>query len=57
MLNLQSLILDIESKRLKLNHATKSFLWHYRLGHIKDKRLTMLHNDGYLGSFDWESIE
>ena len=57
ILNLQSSILNIEFKRLKSNHATNSFQWHCRLGHINDKRLTRLHNDGYLGSFDWKSIE
>ena len=29
ILNLQSSILNIESKRLKSNHAMNSFLWHY----------------------------
>ena len=57
ILNLQSSILNIESKRLKSNHATNSFLWHCRLGHINDKHLTRLHNDGQLDSLDWKSIE
>ena len=47
ILNLQSPILNIDSKRLKSNHAMNSFLWHCQLGHINDKHLTRLHNDGY----------
>ena len=57
ILNLRSSILNIESKKLKSNNAKNSFLWHCRLGHINDKRLTRLHNDDYLGSFDRKSIE
>ena len=57
VLNLHSPNLNIESKRLKSNNSKDSYLWHCHLGHINEKRLTMLHKDGYLGSFDWESIE
>ena len=56
VLNLHSPNLNIESKRLKSNNSKYSYLWHYRLGHINERRLTRLHKDGYLGSFDWESI-
>ena len=52
MLNLYSLNLNIESKRLKSNNFKDSYLWHYHLGDINDKHLTRLHKDGYLGSFD-----
>ena len=52
ILNLQSPILNVESKRLKSNHAMISLLWHCRLDHINDKNLTRLHNDGYLDSFN-----
>ena len=52
MLNLHSLNLNIESKRLKSNNSKDSYLWHYHLGHINEKCLTKLHKDGYLGSFD-----
>ena len=57
VLNLHSPNLNIESKRLKSNNSKDSYLWHCRLGHINERRLTRLHKDGYLGSFDWESIE
>ena len=39
ILNLQSSILNIKSKRLKSNHTTNLYLWHYQLGHINDKHL------------------
>ena len=52
MLNLHNPSLNIESKRLKSNNSKDSYLWHCHLGHINEKRLTRLHKDGYLGSFD-----
>ena len=32
-------------------------MWHCRLGHISEKRMKKLHNDGLLTSFDFESYE
>ena len=57
VLNLHSPNLNIESKRLKSNNSKDSYLWHYRLGHINERRLTRLHKDGYFGSFNLELIE
>ena len=57
VLNLQSSILNIESKKLKSNNSRDSYLWHHHLGHVNKKYLTKLHKDGYLDSFDWESFE
>ena len=57
VLDLTSSILNIDTKRLKSNNPKDSYLWHYHLGHVSEKRLIKLHKDGYLGSFNWESIE
>ena len=32
-------------------------LWHHRLGHINEKRIKKLHEDGLLGQVDWESLD
>ena len=32
-------------------------LWHYRLGHINEKRISKLHQVGLLNSFDFESYD
>ena len=34
-----------------------TYLWHYRLGHINEKRILKLHQHGLLNSFDYESFE
>ena len=56
-------VLDLESnseilnvqvnKKPRLNN--RSYLWHCRLGHINETRLSRLHHDGYLDSMDLES--
>ena len=48
---------NINTKRVKINDLNPTYLWHYRLGHINKKRISKLHVDGYLDSFDLESIE
>jgi hypothetical protein len=34
-----------------------TFIWHYHLGHINEKRIDRLHKDGLLSSFDFESFD
>ena len=37
--------------------SNQTYLWHCRLGHINEKRISKLHKDGYLDKFDFESYE
>ena len=41
----------------KRDNLKSSYLWHCRLGHISDRRMTELHKCGSLGSFDYESFD
>ena len=50
-------IYNINMKRFKSNDLNTTYLWHCRLGHIKEKRISKLHQDGLLHSFDFESYE
>jgi hypothetical protein len=58
-------ILDLEdkpiynsnAKRLQPNDLNPTFIWHYRLGHINEKRIEKFHKDGLLSSFDFESFD
>ena len=34
-----------------------TYLWHCHLGHINEKHISKLHKDGFLDSFNFESIE
>ena len=34
-----------------------TYFWHCRLGHINEKQISKLHQDGLLDSFDFESYE
>ena len=48
-------IYNINTKRLKSNNLNPTYFWHCRLGHINEKRISKLHQDGLLDSFDFES--
>ena len=50
-------IYNINTKRFRSNDLNTTYLWHYRLGHINKKRISNLHQDGLLHSFDFESYE
>ena len=58
-------LIDVSSYNLQMNATLKkskqdvneAYLWCFRLGHIGDGRLQKLHNDAYLGEFDYESFE
>jgi putative heme degradation protein len=50
-------ICNINAKRAWLNDLNPTFIWHYRLGHINEKRIERLHKDGLLSSFDFESFD
>ncbi|MCR2847896.1 DDE-type integrase/transposase/recombinase [Weizmannia coagulans] len=50
-------IFNVNAKRFKSNDLNPTYLWHCRLCHINEKRITKLHKDGLLNSFDLESYE
>jgi hypothetical protein len=53
VLNLDdSPICNISSKRSRPNDLSPTYIWHCHLGHISEKRMKKLHNDGLLTSFD-----
>lgn len=57
ILDLEMPIYNINTKRFKSNDSNPTYLWHCRLGHINEKRISKLHKDGFLDSFDFESYE
>ena len=56
-LNNQKSIYNVDSKRVKTNELNPAYIWHCRLGHANEKRISKLHRDGALGSFDLESFD
>ena len=50
-------IYNITSKKTKPNELNPTYLWHCRLSHINENRISKLHKDGLLDSFDFESFE
>ena len=57
VLDLDMPVLNINTKRIKSNDSNPTYLWHCCLGHINEKRISRLHKDGLLDSFDFESYE
>jgi hypothetical protein len=52
-----SLFITLMQKRLRPNDLNPTIIWHCRLGHINEKCIEKLHNDGLLSSFDFESFD
>ena len=50
-------VYNINVKRHKPNEINPTYIWHCRLGHISQKRMKKLHDDGILTSFEFESFE
>ena len=50
-------VLNINNKRLKVSHENNTLLWHYRLGHISEKRIKKLQDSNLLGLIDCDTIE
>ena len=48
---------NIDTKRFKSNDLNPTYFWHCRLGHVNEKRILQLHQDGLIHSFDLESFE
>ena len=58
ILDMSNPILNInDNKRQKGDNLKLSYLWHYRLGHISERRKFELLKCGSLGSFDYESFD
>ena len=58
ILNLEGeYVYNINGKRLKPNGLNTTYFWHSRLGHISEKRMKKLHDDGLLNSYYFESFE
>ena len=61
VINLQnsnnSHVYNITTKKFKSNDLNSTYLWHCRLGHINEKRISKLHQVGLLNSFDFESYD
>ncbi|KAL8127555.1 hypothetical protein AgCh_014458 [Apium graveolens] len=43
-----------DNKRIKMKDSNQTCLWYCRLGHINEKRISKLHQDGYLDKFIFE---
>jgi gag-polypeptide of LTR copia-type/GAG-pre-integrase domain/Zinc knuckle len=52
VIDLGTPIYNISTKRLKASNNNSSLMWHCRLGHINEKRIKKLQEDGLLGQFD-----
>ena len=50
-------IYNINTKKFKSNDLNTTYLWHCRLSHINEKRISTLHKHGILNSFDFESYD
>ena len=52
----QRAICNVNTKRLKIDGTNETRLWHCRLGHISEKRLSALHKCGLLSPFEFDQI-
>ena len=50
-------IYNIDTKRFKSNDLNPTYFWNCRLGHVNEKHILKLHQDGLIHSFDLESFE
>ncbi|KAL4353618.1 hypothetical protein GQ457_06G011980 [Hibiscus cannabinus] len=57
ILNQENMIFNINTKRLKTNGSNQTYLWHCRLGHISERRISKLHKDGLLDPFVFEQLD
>src|SRR6516165_5737465 len=48
---------NVTNKRLKISDVNKTYLWHCRLGHINETRISTLWKGGYLDRFDFHSYD
>ena len=52
-----SSIYNVNNKRFKSDDLNQTVIWHCRLGHIGEKRISTLHKCGLLSPFEFTSIE
>ena len=52
-----NLILNVNNNKRKESSYNETYLWHCRLGHIGEKRLSKLHKEGLLGLSNYESYD
>jgi hypothetical protein len=57
ILDLVTHINSVDAKRCKHSDDNATYIWHCRLGHVGIKRMKKLHNDGLLGSLDFDSFD
>ncbi|KAK8690315.1 hypothetical protein V6N13_089009 [Hibiscus sabdariffa] len=57
ILNQENEIFNINTKRSKTNDSNQTYLWHCRLGHISERRISKLHKDGLLDPFVFEQMD
>ncbi|VFR01652.1 unnamed protein product [Cuscuta campestris] len=57
ILDLDATVYNVDVKRSKPNSLNLTYLWHCRLGHINEKRISKLRHSGVLDSFDLESYD
>jgi hypothetical protein len=50
-------ICNINTKRARLIDLNPTFIWHWSLGHIHEKRIERFHKDDLFNSFDFESFD
>jgi hypothetical protein len=50
-------ICNISAKRSRPNDLSPTYIWHCRSGHISEKSMKKLHNNGLFTSFDFKSYE
>ena len=51
------LSVEHDKKKRKLSHESTTLMWHYRLGHINERRIKRLQNVGLLDQFAFEPID
>jgi hypothetical protein len=56
VLDLFTYINSVDVKRCKHSDDNATYIWHCRLGYVGLKRMKKLHNDGLLGSLDFDSF-
>lgn len=55
MLDTTPHIMNVNVSKRKRDELNSAYLWHCRLGHIHERRIQKLLNDGYLDLFDYVS--
>ncbi|KAK8636264.1 hypothetical protein V6N13_004968 [Hibiscus sabdariffa] len=57
ILNQENEIFNINTKRTKTNDSNQTYVWHCRLGHISERRISKIHKDGLLDPFVFEQMD